>query len=100
MPTPAGPIHPEGMTYPCPTCWTPATLDNGCPGCGAPPDPEAAEVVELNAEFERQRAHVESAHQAYLAAAARLEDIWLRRNAIAARMTARITTRPKPAPPI
>jgi hypothetical protein len=96
---------PEGMTYPCPICRTPATLDSGCPGCGAPPDPEAAEVVALNVEFDRQRAHVDTAYRDYLAAAERLEEIRLRRNRIAARVAARAsastagtTARAKPAP--
>jgi hypothetical protein len=83
-----------GMTYPCPSCRTPATLDTGCPGCGRPPDPEAAEVVALNEEYAQQRAQVDSAHRVYLTAAARLESIRLRHNELAARVAARAGSAP------
>ena len=39
--------HPV-RTYPCPACLAQADLVRGCSGCGRPPDPLAAEVVELN----------------------------------------------------
>jgi hypothetical protein len=99
MSRPAGDTDPEGMTYPCPICRTPASLDTGCPGCGAPPDPEAAEVVALNAEFDRLRGQVVSAYEDYRGAIARLEDVRLRRNAVAARVAARAAAHTAPPPP-
>src|SRR2546423_14876948 len=85
------------MTYPCPICRTAASLDTGCPGCGAPPDPEAAQVIELSEEYAKQRVNVDSAYRVYVAAAASLEDVRLRRNEVAARVAGR-ADRPTPPP--
>lgn len=74
--------------YPCPACGAPATLASGCPRCGRGPDPDAAEVIRLNAEI------------ADLATRLRVAET--RRGELATRVRAR-TARPvpvaAPAPP-
>ncbi|QSB15740.1 hypothetical protein JQS43_05210 [Natronosporangium hydrolyticum] len=40
---------PGPAAYPCPVCRAPADLDAGCSGCGRPPDPIAAAVIQATA---------------------------------------------------
>ncbi|GLH97229.1 SCO7613 C-terminal domain-containing membrane protein [Phytohabitans aurantiacus] len=70
------------MTYPCPACGAPANLESGCPRCGRGPDPDAAEVIRLNAEI--------------VDLSARLRTAETRRAELAARV--RVRARPAPAP--
>ncbi len=86
------------MSYPCPHCRTPATLDAGCPGCGRGPDPDAAEVVRLDAEIARLGEHLAGLRRAERAADEQLRDTWLRRHAAAARVRAAVAARPAATP--
>jgi hypothetical protein len=70
------------VTYPCPACGAPANLESGCPRCGRGPDPDAAEVIRLNAEI--------------VDLSARLRTAETRRAELAARV--RVRARPAPAP--
>src|SRR5256885_14831223 len=88
-------------TYPCPACRAPADLDAGCSGCHRPPDPEAAEVIALDARYAAHAREVGAAWQAYLSGAADLEELRQRRNRLAARVAARaFATRSPVAPPL
>ncbi|MGX6606421.1 SCO7613 C-terminal domain-containing membrane protein [Micromonosporaceae bacterium Da 78-11] len=85
------------MTYPCPNCSSPATLPSGCPACGRGPDPDAAEVVRLDAEIAGLNVELARARQAVREIPPRIEGAWLRRNAAATRVRAGRST-PVPAP--
>ncbi|MCW6008848.1 hypothetical protein K1W54_30535, partial [Micromonospora sp. CPCC 205371] len=89
VPPPSSPAPPPPATagYPCPACGAPATLESGCPRCGRGPDPDAAEVIRLNAEMADL--------------AARLRAAETRRAELAARVRARARPAPvaAPAPP-
>jgi hypothetical protein len=74
--------------YPCPYCRTPADLTTGCPGCGRGPDPDAAEVVRLDAEIPVLTAKLAAAREAVSAADAALRHAWQSREAAAARVRA------------
>ena len=74
--------------YPCPFCRTRATLTTGCPGCGRGPDPDAAEVVRLDAEIPGLTAQAAAARNALSAAEAALRQAWQRREAAVARIQA------------
>lgn len=97
-----------GSTYPCPACGAVADEVGECPGCGRPPDPDAAEVVRLNATITRLRTEVENARHALELARAQLEAVELRRNAIATRVRTRLygeraaaaAKRPRLRPPV
>ena len=52
------------MTYPCPYCGAPATLATGCPSCGRGPEPDAAEVIRLDAEISGLIAELATARRA------------------------------------
>jgi hypothetical protein len=56
-------------SYPCPVCLTEANLETGCPGCGRPPDPLAAEVIGLDRKIEELKEQTERSRQAYA-------DVW------------------------
>jgi hypothetical protein len=73
-------------SYPCPRCGVAASLTDGCPGCGATPDPDAAEVIRLDGEIADliRQVHDARAHVTAL-------------NQIAARVVAGRTTTPVPA---
>lgn len=100
---PGATAHPA-FAYPCPACRTPADLAGGCPGCGRPPDPDAAEVIRLDAEIAglvREEGRLRHAHAA---AVAGLTGTRQRRDALAARVRASVAapvpgSPPGPAPP-
>ncbi|MEH1012897.1 hypothetical protein V6U90_07230 [Micromonospora sp. CPCC 206060] len=83
--------------YPCPICGSPATLGTGCPGCGAPGDQAAAEVIHLDGEIAALGPRVEQARQTYLALAADLHVRQARRAELAARVRARVGAARRPA---
>lgn len=78
------------MTYPCPYCPATAELATGCPGCGRGPDPDAAEVVRLDAEIAALNARAAEARQTLAETDLRLRDTWQRRNAAAGRVRAAV----------
>src|SRR5439155_17559595 len=78
--------------YPCPACQAPANLRTGCTRCGRPPDPEAAQVVALDATIARLAGEVEMARTEYTARIARLNAAIRSRNEIAERVAARVAT--------
>ena len=86
-------------TYPCPACTTAANLETGCPGCGRPPDPEAAEVIELASVILDLTARVEQARQGYTDAVRELTAAQQRRDGLAAKVRARIAVAPPPGVP-
>ena len=63
-------------------------LTTGCPGCGRGPDPDAAEVVRLDAEIPGLTAQAAVARDALSAAEAALRQAWQRREAAVARIRA------------
>ena len=73
-------------SYPCPVCRTAATLTSGCPGCGRGPDPDAAQVVRLDAEIPVLTARLATAREAVSAADTALRQAWQAREAAAARV--------------
>ncbi|MET8152556.1 SCO7613 C-terminal domain-containing membrane protein [Actinoplanes sp. NPDC049668] len=75
-------------SYPCPYCHAPATLTSGCPGCGRGPDPDAAEVVRLDAEIPVLTARLASAREAVSAADSALRQAWRSREDAATRVRA------------
>ncbi|MDG4823092.1 hypothetical protein O7635_14650 [Asanoa sp. WMMD1127] len=86
------------MTYPCPSCQAPASLETGCPNCGRGPDPAAAEVLRLNAEIAALTPSVEEARRAYADLSARLGALHRRREEVAARVRAAAFVSAAPAP--
>ncbi|MFC0005935.1 SCO7613 C-terminal domain-containing membrane protein [Micromonospora siamensis] len=80
----------ENTAYPCPRCGAPADLSRGCPGCGLPPYPPAAEVVRLDREIALLGRETEQARQAYQGLAARLLAAQGRRTELAARIRAEL----------
>jgi hypothetical protein len=80
--------------YPCPYCRTRANLTTGCPGCGRAPDPDAAEVVRLDAEIPGLTARAAAARDALSAAEAALRQAWQRREAAVARVRAAMAPPP------
>jgi len=90
-------------SYPCPSCRTPATLTSGCPGCGRGPDPDAAEVIRLDAEIPVLTARLATAREAVAGADAALRHAWQQREAAVARVRASLvpvaaSAFPAPAP--
>ena len=73
-------------TYPCPVCGAPADLAEGCGGCGRAPDPEAAEVVRLNAELAALAPRVRAALEAYNTLAGEFRATRWRRDELALRV--------------
>ncbi|HEY7272444.1 MAG TPA: hypothetical protein VH502_06890, partial [Actinoplanes sp.] len=95
------------MTYPCPYCRAAADLATGCSGCGRPPDPDAAEVIRLDAEIPTLAARLTAARNELAALETQLRDAWQRRNAAADRVhraiaadTAATPNVPAPPPPV
>ncbi|MEV0713929.1 hypothetical protein, partial [Asanoa sp. NPDC050611] len=88
------------MTYPCPSCQAPATLATGCPNCGRGPDPDAAEVVRLNAELAELSGPLEEARRTYSDLSARYATVHRRREEAAARVRAATFLAPAPAPAV
>ncbi|GIF57138.1 SCO7613 C-terminal domain-containing membrane protein [Asanoa iriomotensis] len=86
------------MTYPCPSCHAPATLATGCPNCGRGPDPDAAEVLRLNAELAELSGPLEEARRAYADLSARYAAVNRRREEVAARVRAAAFLAGPPAP--
>ena len=84
------------MTYPCPNCGSPATLETGCPSCGRAPDPDAAEVIRTDAEITTLIAELATARTAVTDLENRIGQAWHRRNAAAARVRAALGPQPKP----
>jgi hypothetical protein len=84
--------------YPCPHCHAPADLTSGCSGCGRGPDPDAAEVVRLDAEIPVLTARLASAHEAVSEADAALRLAWRSREAAVSRI--RAAMRPATATPV
>jgi len=76
------------VSYPCPSCKAPASLETGCPGCGRGPDPDAEEVVRLNAEIADLTVSVEQARQVYTERTAALTAAYRRREEVAGRVRA------------
>ncbi|MEU8658514.1 SCO7613 C-terminal domain-containing membrane protein [Actinoplanes philippinensis] len=99
-------------SYPCPRCGATAALPDGCPGCGAGPDPDAAEVIRLDGqiagltgELQEARAGVadltQRLHDARARVSAldrRLHDTRATRNQVAARVVAGRTPGSVPSP--
>ncbi|MEU8230616.1 hypothetical protein AB0C12_13560 [Actinoplanes sp. NPDC048967] len=85
-------------SYPCPSCRTPANLTSGCPGCGRGPDPDAAEVIRLDAEIPVLTARLTAAREAVAGADAALRRAWQLRQAAVARIQASLV--PVPAAPL
>lgn len=77
-------------SYPCPVCLTEANLETGCPGCGRPPDPAAAEVIELDRTIADLAGKAEDARRAYTELATRLQVARERRSRLAARIWAEV----------
>jgi hypothetical protein len=77
------------MSYPCPACGTMADLAAGCPDCGRRPDPEAAEVIQLDETIRRLDFEVERARLGYAEAVGRLTAAQRRRGELVARIQAR-----------
>ncbi|MEU1684206.1 hypothetical protein [Micromonospora sp. NPDC005707] len=89
----------ENTGYPCPGCGAAADLASGCPGCGRPPYPLAAEVVRLDREIAGLAPRVEAALVAYQELAGRLSTARQRRADLAARIRLEIPApRPVSAP--
>ncbi|MEU7907724.1 SCO7613 C-terminal domain-containing membrane protein [Actinoplanes sp. NPDC049118] len=84
-------------SYPCPYCHSPANLTSGCPGCGRGPDPDAAEVVRLDAEIPVLAARLADARVAVTAADDALRLAWRSREAAVARIRVAMTPRVAPA---
>ncbi|MEV8507090.1 hypothetical protein AB0368_20070 [Actinoplanes sp. NPDC051475] len=84
--------------YPCPYCRTEASLATGCPGCGRGPDPDAAEVVRLDAEIPVLTARLAAAREAVAGADAALRRAWTGREAAATRVRAAVAAAAKAAP--
>ena len=84
------------MTYPCPTCGSPANLETGCPSCGRDPDPDAAEVIRTDAEITTLIAELATARTAVTDLEYRIGQAWQRRNAAAARVRAAAGPQPRP----
>ncbi|GGQ50394.1 SCO7613 C-terminal domain-containing membrane protein [Couchioplanes azureus] len=84
--------------YPCPFCRTEASLATGCPACGRGPDPDAAEVVRLDAEIPVLTARLTAAREAVTVADAALRRAWTGREAAAARVRAAVSAAAKAAP--
>ncbi|NUR73527.1 MAG: hypothetical protein HOU81_22130 [Hamadaea sp.] len=84
-------------SYPCPACLTEASLESGCPGCGRPPDPVAAEVIQLDTQIVELTAQAERARLAYADVSTQLQVARQRRARLAAQVWA--SARPAPVPP-
>src|SRR5689334_18724638 len=82
-------------TYPCPACGREANLAAGCPGCGRPPDPEAAALVGLTTYIHELTAAAARARDDYAGAMQELAGARRRRDELLARVQART---PAPAP--
>ncbi|MET8529645.1 hypothetical protein [Micromonospora sp. NPDC005172] len=74
----------DDTRYPCPACGASADLSAGCAGCGRPPDPIAAEVVQLGREVARLEPEVERARRTYTELAGLLTATSRRRAELAA----------------
>jgi hypothetical protein len=85
-------------SYPCPRCGATASLDTGCPGCGAGPDDDAAEVVRLDTELADLTRQLHDARAQVAALERRFHDTRAVRNQTAARVVAGRT--PAPPPPL
>ncbi|MGA5300438.1 SCO7613 C-terminal domain-containing membrane protein [Nucisporomicrobium flavum] len=85
-------------SYPCPFCRTAANLTTGCPGCGRGPDPDAAEVVRLDAEIPVLTARLAAARDAVTAADGALRRAWAQREAAAGRVRAAVAAAARVAP--
>ncbi|MFC7276355.1 SCO7613 C-terminal domain-containing membrane protein [Paractinoplanes rhizophilus] len=81
------------MTYPCPNCGAPASLESGCPTCGRGPDHDAAEVIRTDAEIGALIAELATAQHVVRDLEIRINQAWQRRHAAAARV--RTTAAPK-----
>ncbi|RUL93437.1 hypothetical protein EG812_06860 [Verrucosispora sp. FIM060022] len=82
--------------YPCPACGAPANLASGCSGCGRPPYPAAAEVIQLDREIVELGAATRQARATYEGLAGRLLTAQRRRAELAAAIR---TEFPTPTPP-
>src|SRR5689334_17538135 len=78
------------MSYPCPACGTMADLAAGCPGCGRRPDPDAAEVIQLDETIRHLDFEVERARHGYAEAVGRLTAAQRRRSDLVGRIQARM----------
>jgi hypothetical protein len=87
-------------TYPCPVCRTPANPVTGCPGCGRGPDPDAAEVIRLDAEIGLLNARLATARSAVSMLDGQLRRAWQLRHAAAARVRAKMPSATPPPPGI
>ncbi|MBG0567953.1 SCO7613 C-terminal domain-containing membrane protein [Actinoplanes aureus] len=92
--------------YPCPYCGTPASAESGCPSCGRAPDPDAIEVIRLDAEIAGLNQRLQAARAELDGIQRQLTDTTTRRNAAASRVSDAVRTtmttaapRPVPAPP-
>ncbi|MEV0898323.1 hypothetical protein [Actinoplanes sp. NPDC049802] len=91
-------------TYPCPRCGAPASLDDGCPACGADPDPEAAEVIRIDGELTDLHRELNAARRRVSDLDQRVREATSRRAYLAARVVARrapvaVTVAPPPSVP-
>ncbi|MBW6433813.1 hypothetical protein KZ829_08695 [Actinoplanes hulinensis] len=87
-------------TYPCPRCGAPASLDGGCPACGAGPDPDAAEVIRIDGELDGLQRELHAARTLVADIDRRIQDARGRRARLAARVVARrapVVTTPPPS---
>ena len=95
------------QTYPCPACGTSADLARGCPGCGRPPDRDAANVIRLDRVIAGLTDRELRLREEYAAAVAELRQVHALRQSLAARVTAAsgvgagapAPALPPPAPP-
>ncbi|MBO3743429.1 SCO7613 C-terminal domain-containing membrane protein [Actinoplanes flavus] len=85
-------------TYPCPHCGAPASLDGGCPACGAGPDPDAAEVIRIDGELDGLQREFQAARTLVADLDRRIQDARSRRAVLAARVVARRAPVVTPAP--
>ncbi|MBU2666012.1 zinc ribbon domain-containing protein [Actinoplanes bogorensis] len=84
------------MTYPCPHCGTPASEESGCPSCGRPADPDAIEVIRADAEISELKQRIDNTRQVLAGLEATFTQVWLRRQAAASRVQAKLTAQPVP----
>ncbi|MFD1367902.1 SCO7613 C-terminal domain-containing membrane protein [Actinoplanes sichuanensis] len=85
-------------SYPCPRCGAAASLPDGCPACGAGPDPDAAEVIRLDAEIAELTRQLHDARAQVTALDRKLHDTRAVRNQTAARVVAGRGPAPAPVP--
>ncbi|MBT8224872.1 MAG: hypothetical protein KJO75_05130, partial [Dactylosporangium sp.] len=78
------------IRYPCPWCGAAADEVDGCSGCGRPADPDAVNIVRLDARIAECAVQVQQARQAFDRASGHLADAQARRTAAYFRLRFRV----------